>query len=514
MKLTKYLVPLTAIMLTTVATLQKPSTVSANEIKENIDQISTVEIEGQTYRFLPSWAKQEENDGDVITKVGSKIPTIFITTQSGDLTYIHEDKSNREKVEFLFVDEDGNIEHSGSGDMNGRGNSTWGYDKRPYNFRLESGVKMPLYGMGEGRHWSLLANYIDGTKVRNNITLNLAQEMGIAFTSQIRPVDIYINNEYMGIYDLVERRNLNHAVHLVDLEKATEKVNDNDLEDYDHVGTHESIPNTIKYFDIPNNPEDITGGYLMELELVGRYMTAPSGFVSSRGQSVNLENPEIATKEQVEYISSLYQTMEDAIYSPEGYNEAGTHFSELIDIESFAKMYILQEFVMNVDASRTSFFLIKESDLVGDGKIHAAVPWDFDNIMGVTAMDRDVDLRNPTNWWVNNMTMDDSNITPSPNRPNILARLFMHDEFYEVVETIWQDEFTPIFEAFSIEMYQELIEDSRIMDELVWGEPEEQVMDIVAFANERFAFLDGYFGKDADNGQIKRLMWGEDNELN
>lgn len=51
--------------------------------------------------------------------------------------------------------------------------------------------------------------------------------------------------------------------------------------------------------------------------------------------------------------------------------------SDYIDIESLARMYLLQEFSMNLDSGITSFYLYKDSDLTGDGKLHAAPVWDF-----------------------------------------------------------------------------------------------------------------------------------------
>ena len=44
-------------------------------------------------------------------------------------------------------------------------------------------------------------------------------------------------------------------------------------------------------------------------------------------------------------------------------------------MDSWAKMYLLQEFAMNLDAARTSFYLIKPQ---GEDKLYASPVWDFD----------------------------------------------------------------------------------------------------------------------------------------
>ena len=70
--------------------------------------------------------------------------------------------------------------------------------------------------------------------------------------------------------------------------------------------------------------------------------------------------------------------MEDAIYSENGYNSKGKHYSDYIDVDSFIKAYLVQEISMNIDGTFTSFFMWKDSDLKGDGKIHFGPAWDFD----------------------------------------------------------------------------------------------------------------------------------------
>jgi len=510
-------------------------------------QRSTVRLHrewGVTYLFLPYWAQNSAiyvhfNNSDVfldgsqiasgeatqvfsldrpvvlningiastvIPMFGSKIPTIFITTESGSLDYIHEERGNRERVNFLFVDEFGYFHHAGGGDMNGRGNYSWLQPKRPYNFRLASGTSLPLFGMGEGRHWTLLAEFLDDLRVRNTLSLNLARELGLAHTSQIRPVDVFINNEYAGIYTLVERRNINHAVNITDLQEATAAVNTANLNTFPHAGIHEAIPGTIKYFDIPVNPSDITGGYLMEIQLSHRYMREDSGFVTNRGMPINLAAPGIASRAQVEYISSLFQQAEDAIYSETGYNNEGVHFSELIDVESFALMYIFSEFLMDVDTAVTSFFMHKESDLVGSGKIYAGPPWDYNFTLATLGPALGTDFRNPFLWWANDRPIDHD----FDKEPHILSALYQHEFFREYVTRLWQDKAAPAIRVLigfdestsslrSIDEYIAEVYASRYMERIIWpipsgGRYSNQSIPLMHFARARFLFLEYHWG--------------------
>jgi len=313
---------------------------------------------------------------EVIPMQSSAIATLFIQTESGHLNDIHADKSHRETAQILMICDDGEtILYDGEADrFNGRGNTTWLMPKRPYSFRLAESTDLLGAGDAQHRHWALLADYLDHSRLRNTISHSLAQEIGLKAAVHFRPIDVYINNEYMGLYLLTERVRIDTILPITDLEAATEDMNPDRLSDYPQVGTIEFEPGTSRYFDIPYDPPDITGGYLLELQFSYRYDSDPSAFVTTRGQAFMLSAPEFASKAQMDYISNFIQEMEDAIYSEAGYNSLGKHFTDYIDKSSFAMMYVFQEFIMDLDAVWSSLFFYKESDLVGDGLLRVAPP--------------------------------------------------------------------------------------------------------------------------------------------
>ena len=51
---------------------------------------------------------------------------------------------------------------------------------------------------------------------------------------------------------------------------------------------------------------------------------------------------------------------------------------------------------MNLDSGITSFYLYKDSDLTGDGKLHAAPVWDFDVALGNYTSRNGTDFTDPT----------------------------------------------------------------------------------------------------------------------
>jgi hypothetical protein len=375
----------------------------------------------------------------VITVQSSAIPTVFIATASGNLESVHASKDNREAAKILIVEDDGvTVAYNGAANrLNGRGNATWWYEKKPYNFRLDTSAA--LLGMGDARHWALIANYVDHSHLRHLLAYELSAEVGIEFSARTHPVDMYMNNEYMGLYFLTERIRVgNPLVDITDLEAATVLANGGlSLDVFPQSGLNEFSTGTYKYFDIPNDPADITGGYLLEWELRDRYQNEASGFVTNRGQAVVISHPRYVSKRQAEYIRAFAQDMEDAVYSRTGYNDKGIHFTHYIDEYSFAKMYVLQEFTMNLDAAITSFYVYKDSDLSGDGKLRAAPPWDFDLAFGNHGYRDGVDLRNPGLWWVNSGRIFQN----TGWMPHILNALYRHDSFKNESARIWRTYF-------------------------------------------------------------------------
>ena len=346
-------------------------------------------VSGETTSVLDEWNSYDitvgGRDCGTLRIMQSELGCIFLSTQSGGLDALDKNRNITETGTVLMLDSDGSVEYSGAIEkLTARGNSSWDYSKKkPYNLKLP--VKTDLYGMGKAKKWALLSNYLDHSMIRNKAAEEMCRAAGMEYVLDSVFVDLYADGSYRGTYQLYERVQIQkNRVNIRDLEEETEALNSGRLEDYPRKTEgasklNEYIENSCKYYDIPNDPEDITGGYLMEFQQWNRYGTkAKSGFVTSRGQAVDLKSPECASKAQTEYIRSFVQDAEDAIYSETGYNSKGKHYSEYIDVESLALAYLVQEITLNPDGTFTSFFLWKDSDLTGDGKLHFGPPWDFD----------------------------------------------------------------------------------------------------------------------------------------
>ena len=352
-------------------------------------------VSGDSTSILGEADEFDINVGDTycgkLKVMQSDLGCIYLSTASGGLDTLDNNGWMTEKGSALMLDADGSVEFSGKLEkIKSHGNSSWDYSKKKsYNIKLPE--KENLYGMGKAKKWALLSNYLDHSMLRNKVTYEMSRIGGMEYVMDSVFVDLYADGSYRGTYQLTERVQVQkHRVNIRDLEKETELLNDKDLDEYNQVlvGVPDNAPDhyvvdSYKYYDIPNNPADITGGYLLQFQLSSRYSyKAESGFVTSRGQAVEIDGPEYASKEQVLYIRNFVQEMEDAIYSETGYNSKGKHYSDYIDVDSLITAYLVQEISMNIDATQTSFYFYKDSDLTGDGKIHFGPAWDFDLAYG------------------------------------------------------------------------------------------------------------------------------------
>lgn len=441
---------------------------------------------------------------DLCVQKASGIGSIFLTTESGSIRKINSNKSHRESGELVAIDYDGSVSYDNKLDyIKGRGHSTWSLPKKPYNIKLDK--KTALFGMDKNKSWCLLANAQDHSMIRNKLMYDLADEVGLEFSPDSRFVDLYANGQYLGTYQITQKVEAGDGdlVDITDLEGKTEEavslgtgIEDVDLEDLYSNDIYNSANGNRTAFNIPYNPDDITGGYLIEFVMT---IDEPSSFITKRGQPVNVKAPEYCTVEQIDYIADFMQELEDAVYSSTGYNSLGKHYTEYIDIKSAAIMYLLHEFSVNIDGGKSSCYFYKDSNLTGDGKVHAAPCWDFDvtlgnldgyNMEGHSTKDYD-------NWFTSSSYL-------YPENRTIFAQLCTHIEFSEKVEELWKENFVP---ALSIAMgekegtgrlqsiydYKALLENSSVMNYTRWNLKDTLLVPESGLTyNEQFEYLETF----------------------
>ena len=100
------------------------------------------------------------------------------------------------------------IKENNEMEMRIRGNSTREPDKKA--FRIKFTEKQSLFGLKAAKDWVLLANYFDKTNIRNYLAYQLANKMSnLDFQPSSIFIDLYLNDEYQGLYMLTEQIEVN-----------------------------------------------------------------------------------------------------------------------------------------------------------------------------------------------------------------------------------------------------------------------------------------------------------------
>ena len=65
--------------------------------------------------------------------------------------------------------------------------------------------KQKVLGMDKAKSWVLLANYRDLTDMMNTYAFELGRMMGLPYTNHTRYVELLMDGEYLGVYQLTEQ---------------------------------------------------------------------------------------------------------------------------------------------------------------------------------------------------------------------------------------------------------------------------------------------------------------------
>lgn len=377
----------------------------------------------------------------LFVKSGS-IPTVSITLMNGTVEDLHQNKNVKKTGTLAVIGATGEIDYIGSfGSIGGRGNTTWSEKKKPYNLEFDTDTQ--LLGMGATKKYSLLANACDESNLRNKLAYDLAKEMGVSHCIDSEFVDLYIDDVYYGLYLLCESVEIGqNVIDITDLEQLTQQVNQYPLRKSE---TFEITSNGMfqKGLQISNNPADITGGYLLEIEFPDRLVHDDSGFTTKDNTCFYIKAPQYASFEQVGYISDLFQRVEDLLEHEE--------VNQYIDLESWARYYLVHEVVANSDIG--SFYFCKDSDTT-NRQIVAGPVWDCDFSLGSGYLGLDL---SPRAFYVNTWGW--------------FEKLYRNPAFVELVKTIYANEMKTVMDRvlnIQLDRYVNQIQASYRMNELRW----------------------------------------------
>jgi len=360
----------------------------------------------------------------------ANLATLYVSTQSGSFEKIDDDKAYKETAEVSLVSVDGELLFENIGaEVSARGNHTFGYQKKPYQLTLNQ--EADLLDMGESTAWVLLANTYDLSNIRNKITYDMGIDLGLEGSPRSEFVDLYLNNVYHGTYQLTEKiEYARNRLEYSDLENQNVRLNGSNLNTYRQFSLEDG---RYRGYYLPTSPQDISGGYLIEHDYGDKYIEEQSGFRTKSGECYVVCNPKHATYDEVKYIADLFQEIEDAIKSKDGYNKkTGKHYSEYIDVKSWADKYIVEEFTKNTGGGCSSSYFYKLPDSVSE-KVFGGPIWDYDKAYGRMG-------------GISSSTNDLNYLTLHSDYTDLFVYLQQHEDFTAMVCYEWKEKFSPYIE--------------------------------------------------------------------
>lgn len=394
------------------------------------------------------------------------------------------DKSNKATGFMVMQKADGETIYSDKlTQIKGRGNSTWSQIKKPYQIKLseEADLLQTENEENKSKTWVLLANYLDPSLLNNSIVLGLGKDMGMKTNVENTHVDLYYDGEYRGNYLLSEKVEVGSGrVRVTDLEKINSEIN-GDKKDYPVNTAVTENGAEFTYCDGMASPEDVTGGYLLEMDYEERAKEEICYFKTTRNQYVVVKNPEQASKEEMNYIASLYQEYEDAVYNGGVNPSTGKAYSDYVDRESVATYYLINEFSKARDFFGSSAYLYKNK---GEDKMYMGPLWDYDLGFTQTHFDTEGD-ETPYGLSIYNTAFG--------------AKLSEIPDFGKLLESMYSEKLFPLVKSGISEKFKEQndkIRASREINSFMWhnGENTEERTEILFdFMKKRIDYLDALF---------------------
>ena len=289
----------------------------------------------------------ETGEGMIYTVIvmQSNLPSVQIYLNDTTLEEIHADKDVKYgRNTWILTDPDGtyNLTVKNGVEIKGRGNSTWMlYDKKGYQIKFDT--QKSILGMEPARKWVLLANASDDSMMRNQLVYRMAENLDMAFVPQFEYVDLWIDGEYLGTYMLGEK---------VEIENSRLALTQPDGIIFEHDESFYKEEDRWLYS-----------------TMMQRHFTL---------KELAVEEDAIATIAMKDFEKSV-DAFASYLYTTPCKEATLDDLSTMIDVDSFAKYYLINEYTLNRESYATSFYWYKDG--AGD-VLHLGPVWDFDTCMG------------------------------------------------------------------------------------------------------------------------------------
>lgn len=294
-------------------------------------------------------------------------------------------------------------------EVRGRGNSTWGLPKKPY--RIKFPVKFSPVGLdhAKAKSWVILAHDMDKSLLRNHLAFEISRilfnasenyhnEGAVMFTPCSQFVNVYMNDDYHGVYQMSDQ-----------MEVAKGRIDIDRLKAVDG-----------------SDASKITGGYLVETN-IHHDEGYPVSFNSCRGIYMDHKYPK-----DDDCDISQYRYMEDFIYKAESilysydFKDPQYGWRKWFDEKTLADYIIVKELAGDMDGYTSTYFYKRR----GIDKIFFGPVWDVDKGWNN-------DKREPHGNTLSQLMIYGGFYMPPYINPDWFHRFWQDEEFRKFVGTRW-----------------------------------------------------------------------------
>ena len=268
-----------------------------------------------------------QDDATLPEKLAS-VPLVSINTEN---VLPVNSKDEYINAEIKITSDNPDHELTTSLKIRGRGNSTWGFPKKPYQIKFDD--KEDILGMPKDKKWILLANYSDKTMLRNELGFELGRLSNLDWTPESHFIELSINDDYLGLYQI------------------TQKIED-----------------TSNRVDLGSE------GYLLEVDQLSR-LDDDDVYFETANYLFNIKEPKLTLDDEDFLFIKNYIELTESVLLGDNFMDPLEGYTKYIDVNSFIDWYLINEIAKNNDAKfHTSVYM----NYKPEEKLQMGPIWDFD----------------------------------------------------------------------------------------------------------------------------------------
>lgn len=384
----------------------------------------------------------------------TNLPTVSIHTENNVEPY---DKVHDINALITIISDSDKKLQTDSGTVRLRGNGSIKFPKKPYRIKYNKKHRV-LDSPAKAKKWTLINNYGDKTLMRNLLAFELSRCLDMPYTPYGRSVDVLLNGEYKGNYQLC-----------------------------DHIDVKENRVELVETL-AEDNADLGSTAFLIEAD--ARAATEKCWFTSEKGTPMTIHYPdddEIAT-EQKAYIEDCF-------------NELEADWKKYLDLNTFLRHFLVGEISGNTDTYWSTYmYKHRENDTIFTGPV-----WDFD--IAFENDGRTYPINTKKDWiyrsggsatgnmrtFVDNIVVKDADAKAKMLEIWGKARESSVNEQHLVDFINKQEEYLDASQKMNFirwPMMNELVHENAV----VWGSYAEEVQNVRRYLTERLLWMDKKFG--------------------